>query len=451
MRVTVGILMATVALSTPAAAQILTAPPKGIILPNYDMVRIGQTEALESGAVVARASGPLANVYNPAGLAAAEKTEINASSTGYQLTSLGLEGVGANVSSSRIANLGGFLGVVIAEPLAKSKKWRLGFSIFSPLSWEPGTLTGQGAALIAGQDAVLDYRTQVRLRAQVPSVAAGINLSKTFRLGLGFQVPIVNILQQQQTTFLASDATEASTVARAFAADGSTWLVRGTLGVQWDATPTLSLGLMAETPTARLWGSSFYSDQRTRSFGTGFETVEFRDPNARMEYKLPFLLSGGAALRLGKVQVEANARWYGKVNEFDLYSSDSVGIALAQVEGGPPVRETVTLEPVPMAFGSIVNIFLGASMPVSQNWRVHLGFSTDQSPLTDTETIFREVNLIGGTAGVSFRISRVSGALGLGFQSGKSPTTTVGVEPTVIDTKLTVKTFQLLYSLAVTF
>jgi hypothetical protein len=45
----------------------------------------------------------------------------------------------------------------------------------------------------------------------------------------------------------------------------------------------------------------------------------------------------------------------------------------------------------------------------------------------------------------------VSGALGLGFQSGKSPTTTVGVEPTVIDTKLTVKTFQLLYSLAVTF
>jgi len=264
-------------------------------------------------------------------------------------------------------------------------------------------------------------------------------------------VPIVNILQQQQTTFLASDATEASTVARAFAADGSTWLVRGTLGVQWDATPTLSLGLMAETPTARLWGSSFYSDQRTRSFGTGFETVEFRDPNARMEYKLPFLLSGGAALRLGKVQVEANARWYGKVNEFDLYSSDSVGIALAQVEGGPPVRETVTLEPVPMAFGSIVNIFLGASMPVSQNWRVHLGFSTDQSPLTDTETIFREVNLIGGTAGVSFRISRVSGALGLGFQSGKSPTTTVGVEPTVVDTKLTVKTFQLLYSLAVTF
>jgi len=175
------------------------------------------------------------------------------------------------------------------------------------------------------------------------------------------------------------------------------------------------------------------------------------DPNARMEYKLPFLLSGGAALRLGKVQVEANARWYGKVNEFDLYSSDSVGIALAQVEGGPPVRETVTLEPVPMAFGSIVNIFLGASMPVSQNWRVHLGFSTDQSPLTDTETIFREVNLIGGTAGVSFRISRVSGALGLGFQSGKSPTTTVGVEPTVVDTKLTVKTFQLLYSLAVTF
>ena len=179
----------------------------------------------------------------------------------------------------------------IADPVIKSSKWRLGFSIFSPLGWEPGTLSGAVAAQVSGQDATLDYRTQVRLRAQVPSVAAGINLSKSFRLGVGFQVPIVSILQQQQTTFLASDATEASTVTRAFAVDGSTWLVRGTLGAQWDVSSKLSLGLMAETATARLWGSSFYSDQITTAFGNGFETLDFRDPNARMEYKLPFMLS----------------------------------------------------------------------------------------------------------------------------------------------------------------
>lgn len=451
MRAFSAILLASACVTMPARAQVLTSPPKGIILPNYDLIRIGQTEAIESGAVVARASGPLANVYNPAGLAGADKTEVNASSTGYQLTTLGLEGVGQDVSSSRLANLGGFLGVVIADPVIKSKKWRLGFSVYSPLGWEPGTLSGSAAAVVSGQDATVDYRTQVRLRAQIPSLAAGISLSKTIRLGVGFQVPIVNILQQQQTTFLASDATDAASVSRAFAVDGSTWLVRGTMGIQWDVTPKLSLGVMTQTATARLWGSTFYSDQLTTAFGTGFETLDFRDPNAKFVYKLPFLLSGGAALKLGKVQVEADVRWYSGVDQFDMYSSDSTGFALRQMDGGAPETDEVTLAPVTMTFSSVVNFSVGASMPISKNWQLHVGFNSDQSPLPNTEQLFRKVSLIGGTAGVSFQIARVSGAIGMGFQTGNSPPTAVGISPTLIETELTVKTFQLLYSLAYTF
>jgi hypothetical protein len=450
MRALSAVLLAT-AFATPAMAQVLTSPPKGIILPNYDLIRIGQTEAIESGAVTARATGPLANVYNPAGLAGAAKTEVNASSTGYQLTKLGLEGVGQDVSSSRLANLGGFLGVVIADPLIKSNKWRLGFSIYSPLSWEPGTLSGAAAAQINGQAATLDYRTQVRLRAQIPSLAAGINLSRSLRLGLGFQVPIVSILQQQQTAYTAYDGTEAAAVSRAFAVDGSAWLVRGTLGLQWDVTPKLSLGVMAQTATARLWGSTFYSDQVTTAFGDGFETLNFRDPDARFEYKLPFLLSGGAALKLGKVQLEADVRWYSSVDQFDMYSSDSTGFALRQMDGGLPQTSEVELAPVTMIFSSVVNLSIGASIPIAKNWQLHAGFSTDESPLPDTNQLFRKVSLIGATAGVSFQISKVSGALGIGFQSGKSPTTVIGIAPTTLDTKLTVKTFQLLYSLAYTF
>ena len=451
MRALAVLLLASVAIGTPATAQVLTSPPKGIILPNYDLVRVGQTEALESGAVMARATGPLANVYNPAGLAGASKTEINGSSTGYQLTTLGLKGVGQDVSSSRLANLGGFLGAVIADPVVKSKKWRLGFSVFSPIGWEPGTLSGSQAGLISGQSVLLDYRTQVGFRAQVPSVAAGINLSKTLRFGLGFQVPIVSVRQEQQTTSLANDATNGATVTRAFAVDGSAWLVRGTVGLQWDVTPKFSLGLSAETGTARLWGSSYYSDQLTTAFGDGFETLTFRDPSARMEYKLPFLLAGGAALRLGKVQLEADARWYGSVGTFDLYSSDSLGTGLKQSAGSAPVTSTVELAPVTLSYRSVVNLAIGASIPLSQTWKLHLGFSADQSPLPNTDEIFRKVNVIGATAGVSFAVSRVTGALGLGLQTGQSPVTTVGIAPSLIDTRITVKTFQLMYSLAYTF
>lgn len=133
MRVLRALLPAMLSLSAPATAQVLTSPPNGIILPNYDLVRVGQWEAIESGAVMARTTGALANVYNPAGLAATEKTIINGSSTGYQYTRLTLEGIGAEASAGRLANLGGFLGVALADPVIKSSKWRLGFSVFSPI------------------------------------------------------------------------------------------------------------------------------------------------------------------------------------------------------------------------------------------------------------------------------------------------------------------------------
>ena len=129
MRAAALVLMATFVAASSSDAQVVTEPPKSIILPNYDMVRIGQYEALESGAVIAQVSGPLANVYNAAGLAGSDKTAVNASSTGYQLINLGLEGIGQKVTSTRIANLGGFLGVVLANPVVKSKNWRFGFSV----------------------------------------------------------------------------------------------------------------------------------------------------------------------------------------------------------------------------------------------------------------------------------------------------------------------------------
>ncbi len=451
MRLLAVALLAVCSIASRLSAQILTAPPEGIIIPNYDLVRIGQTEALESGAVVARARGPLANVYNPAGLASAVSTEINGSSTGFQLTSLGLKGVGPDVSSSRIVNLGGFLGVVIANPVIKTTKWRLGFSVFSPLGWEPGILSGAEAGAVAGQQLALDYRTQVRLRAQIPSIAAGLNVSKRFRVGAGFQVPIVNVLQQQQSTSLSYDATEAATITRTFAADGNVWLVRLIGGVQWDPIPAVSLGLTAETGTARLWGSSFYSDQLNTASGNGFTTLSFRDPSARMDYKLPFALKGGVAARIGKVEVEANVRWYSSIGAFDLYRSDSVGIALSQQAGGTPETDAVVLPPVTQAFRSAVNLAFGMRIPLTRSWQLHLGVNSDQSPLSDPDQLFRQVTFVGGTAGLSFTVGSLSGAVGLGFQTGASPTTQISIPPATVDVGLTVRTFQLLYSIAYTF
>jgi hypothetical protein len=58
---------------------------------------------------------------------------------------------------------------------------------------------------------------------------------------------------------------------------------------------------------------------------------------------------------------------------------------------------------------------------------------------------------VGGTAGVSFAVASVSGSVGLGFQAGASPTSTVEVGEGTVDINLTVTTFQLLFSVAYTF
>jgi len=452
MRAAAGVVLAMfMAASSSDAQVIIEDPPKSIILPNYDMVRIGQLEAIESGAVIAQVSGPLANVYNPAGLAASDKTAVNASSTGYQMTTLGLEGLGRKVSSSKIANLGGFLGVVLSNPVIKSDKWRFGFSVYSPLSWEPGILSGSEVADVAGTERNIDYRSQVRFRAHVPSLGAGLRVSDKFRVGAAFQVPVIDILQQQSANSLVFAPGEAAVFSRVYAADGSTWNVRGTLGLQWDIATAITLGLNITTPTARLWGSSFYQDNATTSFGSGFLTVNFRDPDARFEYKMPLTISGGVAVRLGKVRLEADVRWYNSIDDWNLYTSDSIGTVVGQDASNPVVTEPVELGPVTIAYRSVLNVAIGGRVPLTKALALHVGFNSDESPLSGTNEVFRKVNMIGGTVGLSLTGAKLSGSLGLGFQSGTSPETDIGIPPFIRQTKVTVNTFQLLYSISYAF
>jgi hypothetical protein len=56
--------------------------PPSAVLTNYDRVLIGQEEALESGAFVARVADSTAGWYNPAGLALVRRSVIGASATG---------------------------------------------------------------------------------------------------------------------------------------------------------------------------------------------------------------------------------------------------------------------------------------------------------------------------------------------------------------------------------
>ena len=97
-----------------AQADEFSIPPSNI-LPNYNRVAVGQREALEGGAYVARTDDALANWYNPAGLASSEKTALNASSNVYEVTKTTLSGIGERESGTRFRAVGGFFGIVVGE------------------------------------------------------------------------------------------------------------------------------------------------------------------------------------------------------------------------------------------------------------------------------------------------------------------------------------------------
>ena len=61
------------------------------------------------------------------------------------------------------------------------------------------------------------------------------------------------------------------------------------------------------------------------------------------------------------------------------------------------------------------------------------------------------MNLFGATVGLSLTKSKLSGSLGVGFQTGTSPETQIGIPPFIRETKVSVTTFQLLYSISYAF
>src|SRR6516164_4450640 len=96
--------LVAVLLGIPAvsAAQSLPIPlPKSLIFPNYDNVLVGQNQALEAGAYIARAGDASANFYNPAGLVVSEKTSLDASSTGYVVTRIDSETLNTSITSTK--------------------------------------------------------------------------------------------------------------------------------------------------------------------------------------------------------------------------------------------------------------------------------------------------------------------------------------------------------------
>ncbi len=446
--------LALLSVAPQARAQIAGFLPPGAVLTNYDRVLIGQEEALESGAFVARVADSTAGWYNPAGLALVRRSVIGASATGYELDTIDLGQIQTSAGKITLAQLPSYFGAVLGGDVISSDAWRIGFSATKPTSWSAAV---NGATL--GNNEV-NYSSRVSISTLVPNISAAWAPLPTLRLGAGFGVAITSISQAQILSMRGIQSEGDTSTLTSADGTGTIWGGQGTLGVQWDVTPKLVAGACLRTPTFTIirTGSLAFQSVEILQTAAGPRTVEtyFADPNASFTYKLPWNVNVGLAWREPSFDVEVDLRFHSGIPQYTLLGSTMPIETTRSLPGG---GQSTTESAFPgLTFGAtaVWNVAIGGRYQLDEAWSLHGGFYTDFAPIdTGSTDIFRSVNLYGLTAGAKLKGDHLSGSLGLGFSWGSSDDFLLG-DPKAppgmaVTTRLSIMSISLLYAIAYRF
>ncbi len=437
--------------AAPARAQSTTFMPPSAVLTNYDRVLIGQEEALESGAFVARVGDSTAGWYNPAGLALVRRSVIGASATGYELDVIDLGQIQAAAGKVTLAQLPSFFGAVLGGDVIASDAWRIGFSSTKPSSWSAAV---NGATLAGTQ---LSYSSRVSISTLVPTLSAAWAPLPTLRLGAGFGVSITSISQTQVLSIWNAPFVADGAVMRSVDGTGTTWGGQGTFGVQWDVSEHLVAGASLRTPTFAILstGGLTLQEMATTSGPQGPTTSEtyFNDPDASFTYKLPVTVNVGLAWREPRFDVELDVRFHSAIPPYTMVASSQTVERITSYPGGSHTREVTSFPGVTYGATAVWNVAVGGRYQLDEAWSLHGGLYTDSAPVDPTqENVFRSVNLYGLTAGAKLKGDHLSGSLGLGLCYGSSGDFLLGVPGGAgITTRLSVLSVSLLYAIAYRF
>jgi long-subunit fatty acid transport protein len=424
--------------------------PPSIAITNYDRVLVGQEEALEAGAFVARVGDTTSGWYNPAGMATMTRTAIGASASGFESDLLSLEGIAKQRGGSMsIYQLPSFFGAVLGKEVIDSEHWRIGLTITKPTSWNQEIVGGA-----AGSTRV-SYSSHVGLSTLLPMFSASYSPFASLRFGAGIGVAITSLSEIQTFSEQVALPTTADAFLRNVDAKGSIWNVTGTLGAQWDATENIVVGAMIRTPGLKIIQSGSLTYQNVDNRSTPWNQTFFTDKDATFDYRLPLDVNVGVAWRSKAFEAEFDLRFHSAISEYKLFASTQpVHITTTDPVTGLPVYATQAFPNLTNGARAVWNFALGGRYNLNEFWSFHGGFFSDASPTsTSGANLFRSVDMYGITAGAKVRGDHLSGSFGLGYSWGSSQRFQFGdpVTGTPIDTRLTITSLSLLYAVAYKF
>jgi hypothetical protein len=428
-------------------AQDFTIPPT-LLLPNYDRVFPGLTEALEGGAYVARASNAPAIFYNPAGIALSDRTILNASAQGYQLTTLSGTGFEQASSISSFEAIPSFVGLVLGREVIDWEAVRLGFAVVTPAHWNQSAIATSTPA--EGQRG--SYSVRSEFSTLVTTFSAGWALSQSFRLGASIEFPYTSISNNGQLSGEITDVSSSIASLRSLAASGSTMHLVGVAGLQWTAFPWLELGLLVRSPGLKILSSGSFQYEAITTLASGASRHSFfQDSSAGFEYRLPLEAALGVALQFGPVQLEIDVRWHDGTKSYQLLTSTQQG-RLVDTTSGTPVVSAFPFPGVPYRAHQVWNGSFGGHVALGPSLTLSAGSYLDYSPVDPGTKVFRRIDLIGFRFGAAFQIDKLSASIGAGWEHGSSPDDLAPEGPIPSEQgELSLSTFSLLFSISFRF
>jgi len=421
--------------------------PPSLLLPNYDRVYPGLVEALEGGAYIARARNAPAVAYNPAGISVTERTVLNASAQGYQLTALGGTGFAQASPVSSFEAIPSFLGIVIGREVIDWEKVRLGFAVVTPVHWDQSAIAS--TAPQPGQRASYDVHSS--FSTVVPTFAVGWAVSSTFRLGAAIEFPYTSLSDEGELSGELTTATMSQGLLRTVAFGGSTLDLQGVAGAQWAPLRWLQLGLLFRSPGLKVVSTGSIQYEALSTLAAASRHVYFDDRNAQFEYRSPLELSLGAAVTLGPVELELNVRWHDGTHSYSLFSS-SQQTRIVDTTPGAPVITNTPFPPIPYRARQVWNGSFGGHVNVSSAVSLHAGAYIDQSPVDVVSEGFRRVDMVGFRAGVGLKLGKIAASAGVGWEHGKATDDLAPDGPIPSEhEELTLNTFTVLFSVSFQF
>jgi hypothetical protein len=434
-----------------AAAQqvdpVLTSPPN-LVLNNYDSVPVGPFGGLEGSAYVARVSDPSAAWYNPAGLTRQDAAQISGSAGVYQHTSVSPMGApNQGGSTQQVPNVVGF-----------TFKPRPGFTIGAALVTTNAWVQESDTEILSELPAAAQrfgYSADSEFTQRVGSLGVGYRGNGPWRFGGGFAFSLMNLRLVQTASHRVATSTALQSLLVTARVGGSAVQMRLQGGMQYDAGPW-RFGAAVRTPGATIMKSASVMLDGTIDTGASSAGASVFDPDARLEYHLPWELQGGVAYAGERATLEFDAQAYTPVSAHSLISTDQPTV-LYQDTGNltPPSVVTQPFPGLTSESDGVVNVGLGGNYLVlkDRSLRVHGSVGNSRSPVGDRDTVFNKVDLLSWTLGVSGSLGNFRFAAGFNSKRGTENDVTLRnlLDGQEVHTQTDVRTGGFIYSLAYQF